>query len=235
MQRVIDEEVSPADSFEELMQGSITRNDLVPINPSRSRNNDSNSDTPTNSGSIGGGGGGGGNEAYIGDPQDYMSPYSGRENYMQTQAKDDSSRHTGTRTTLVRKDYTHRQRGNVSLVPEEEDSLSTTFGFIEVGDHNYNYGQNPPIVYPPYSMYQGESDSSSWAQQEASSSNEHVYGQITPQIPPPDPYGWHVGNYMQGYSGELSWADYSSQYTYNRRDDTEDSDKFEPARNSMWY
>ena len=119
---------------------------------------------------------------------------------MQTQAKDDSSRHTGTQIALIQKDYTHRQRGNVSLVPEEEDSLSTTFGSMGVGDYNYNYGQNPPIVYPPYPMYSGESDSSSWAQQEASSSNEHAYGQITPQIPPPDPYGWHVGNYIQGYA-----------------------------------
>ena len=45
-------------------------------------------------------------------------------------------------------------------------------------------------------------------------------------------YGWYVNNYMQNYFGDLSFDDYSSQYTY--RDD-EDSEKFEPRRNSMWY
>ena len=48
-------------------------------------------------------------------------------------------------------------------------------------------------------------------------------------------YGWYVNNCMQNYFGDLSFDDYSSQYTYSTHRDDEDSEKFEPRRNSMWY
>ena len=35
--------------------------------------------------------------------------------------------------------------------------------------------------------------------------------------------------------GDLSFDDYSSQYTYSTHRDDEDSENFEPHRNSMWY
>ena len=40
---------------------------------------------------------------------------------------------------------------------------------------------------------------------------------------------------MQNYFGDLSFDNYSSQYTYSTHRDDEDSEKFEPRKNSMWY
>ena len=59
--------------------------------------------------------------------------------------------------------------------------------------------------------------------------------QIPPSIPP-DPYGWHVSQYMQNYRGYVSFNDHSSQYTQSsiQRDD-EDTEDFVPHRSSMWF
>ena len=62
--------------------------------------------------------------------------------------------------------------------------------------------------------------------------NDFAYVQ---RHPISDPYKWHVNNYMQNYFGDLSFDDYSSQYTYSTHRDDEDSENFEPHRNSMWY
>ena len=74
--------------------------------------------------------------------------------------------------------------------------------------------------------------SGSWKESETQSSNDFSYGQRQPIS---DPYGWHVNNYMQNYFGDLSFDDYSSQYTHSTHRYDEDSEYFELYMNYMWY
>ena len=83
------------------------------------------------------------------------------------------------------------------------------------------------MPYPTY-PYGMQSSENLWTQSDGQSLNDYGYGQsrrmsdpfyncqyqIPPSIPP-DPYGWHVSQYMQNYKGEVSFNDYSSQYTQN--------------------
>ena len=61
------------------------------------------------------------------------------------------------------------------------------------------------------------------------------YQHQNPQPISPDPYGWYIGQYMQNYMGDVSFSDYSSQYTrgFTQRDD-EDSQNFDSHRSSTW-
>ena len=135
----------------------------------------------------------------------------------------------------------------------EYDFLST-FDSSSVGGGNdgpYTYGQNLTMPYSTYSMHywvqSTESSDTSWSQSDVQSSNDYGYGQGqalpnpynfqygNPQSIPLDPYGWHVSQYMQNYKGEVSFNDYSSQYTEDstQRND-EDSENYVPHRSSMW-
>ena len=149
---------------------------------------------------------------------------------------------------IGKEDYTRRERGKGTLSSQEDDSLSITSDSVGVGSSNYGYTHNQPFPYPSYPIPVGMESSDSWKESETQSSNDFAYGQRQPIS---DPYGWHVNNYMQNYFGDLSFDDYSSQYTYYFGDlsfddyssqytysthgDDEDSENFEPHRNSMWY
>ncbi|CAL8999448.1 unnamed protein product, partial [Prunus brigantina] len=139
-------------------------------------------------------------------------------------------------------DYTRRERGKAILSSQEDDSLSITLASVGVGSHYYknrnrrrettyyDYTHNQPFPYPSYPILFGKESSSSWKEFETQSSNDFAHGQCQPIS---DPYGWHVNNYMENYFGDLSFADYSSQYTYSTHRDDEDSEQFEPHRNSV--
>ena len=91
-----------------------------------------------------------------------------------------------------------------------------------MGVRGSNYGP-----YQSYLMlYEMQSSDNSWTQYEEQSSNDYDYGQNramsdryynyqhqNPQSIPPDLYDRHIGQYMQNYMGEVSFSDYSSQYT----------------------
>ena len=109
-----------------------------------------------------------------------------------------------------------------------------------MGVRGSNYG--PYQSYPiPYGM---QSSGNSWTQSEEQSYGQSramldpYYNNQHPNLQPipPDPYGWHIGQYMQNYMREVSFNDYSSQYTHDstQRDD-EDSQNFEPHRSSTWF
>lgn len=104
------------------------------------------------------------------------------------------------------------------------------------------------MPYPSYIMPYGlpTSDNSSLqSQTNASNDDSNEESRAMPgsyyelqnlQRPPPDPYGWHVSQYVQNYMGEQSFNEYSSQYTHDSAQrDEENSVNFEPHRSSMWF
>ncbi|CAL9012507.1 unnamed protein product, partial [Prunus brigantina] len=110
----------------------------------------------------------------------------------------------------IGKDYTRREKGKAILSSQEDDSLSITSASVGVGSSNYDYTHNQPFPDPSYPIPFGKESSSSWKESETQSSNDFAHEQRQPIS---DPYGWHVNNYMENYFGDLSFADYSSQYT----------------------
>ena len=166
---------------------------------------------------------------YVGPPPGFMSPFTSEANFTHaTQDEDHGSRRAGPGIGAIGKDYTRRERGKGTLSRQQDDSLSITSDSVGVGSSNY--GQ--PFPYPSYPIPVGMESSNSWKESETQSSNDFASGQRQPSS---DPYGWHVNNYMQNFFGDLSFDDYSSQYTYSTHRDDEDSQNFEPHRNSMWY
>ncbi|KAM1495861.1 hypothetical protein COP1_030309 [Malus domestica] len=162
-----------------------------------------------------------------------MSPFTGEANFMHaTQDEDHGSRRAGSGIGVIGNDYTRRERGKGILSSQEDDSLSITSDSVGLGSSNYGYTHNQPFPYPSYPIPVGMESSDSWKQSETQSLNDFAYGQGQPIS---DPYGWHVNNYIQNYFGDLSFDNYSSQYTHSTHRDDEDSEKFEPHRNSMWY
>ncbi|KAM2916542.1 hypothetical protein FF1_045441 [Malus domestica] len=250
VERVLEEEVgsSSSDSFEEILYPRPSNTGIPhssnPTQPQhRADTNDSSStrsgDSPTTKGGndeghSGAGGSGGGYGNYYGPPPSgYMSPFTGEANFTHaTQDDDHGSRRAGPGIGAIGKDYTRRERGKGILSSQEDDSLSRTSDSVGLGSSNYGYTHNQPFPYPSYPIPVGMESSDSWKQSQPQSSNDFSYGQ--PQ-PISDPYGWHINNYMQNYFGDLSFDNYSSQYTHSTHRDDEDSDKFEPHRNSMWY
>ncbi|KAM1925520.1 hypothetical protein ACFX13_032793 [Malus domestica] len=254
-ERVLEEEVgsSSSDSFEELLHPR-PRNTGIPhsSNPtqpqhradtndrSSTRSGDSlttgggNDEGYSGAGGSGAGGSGGGYGNYYGPPPPgYMSPFTGEANFTHaTQDDDYGSRQAGPGIGAIGKDYTRRERGKGILSSQEDDSLSRTSDSVGLGSSNYGYTHNQPFPYPSYPIPVAMESSDSWKQSQTQSSNDFSYGQ--PQ-PISDPYGWHINNYMQNYFGDLSFDNYSSQYTHSTHRDDEDSEKFEPHRNSMWY
>ncbi|XP_050145920.1 uncharacterized protein LOC126621463 isoform X1 [Malus sylvestris] len=255
VERVLEEEVgsSSADSFEELLHPMPSNTGIPPFsNPTqpqhRADTNDSsstrsgdshttgggNDEGNSGAGGSGAGGSGGGYGNYYGPPPPgYMSPFTGEANFTHaTQDDDHGSRRAGPGIGAIGKDYTRRERCKGILSSQEDDSLSRTSDSFGLGSSNYGYTHNQPFPYPSYPIPVGMESSDSWNQSQPQSSNDFSYGQ--PQ-PISDPYGWHINNYMQNYFGDLSFDNYSSQYTHSTHRDDEDSDKFEPHRNSMWY
>ena len=248
VERVLEEEVgsSSADSLEELLRPRPRNKGIPPSsNPTQPQDpadtNDSSStrsgDSPTTGGGndegYSGAGGSGGYGNYVGPSPEFMSPFTGEANFTHaTQDEDHGSRRAGPGIGAIGKDYTRRERGKAILSSQEDDSLSITSDSVGVGSSNYDYTHNQPFPYPSYPIPFGKESSSSWKESETQSSNDFAHGQRQPIS---DPYGWHVNNYMQNYFGDLSFDDYSSQYTYSTHRDDEDSEKFEPRRNSMWY
>ncbi|KAI5323247.1 hypothetical protein L3X38_032319 [Prunus dulcis] len=250
VERVLEEEVgsSSADSLEELLRPRPRNKGIPPSsNPTQPQDpadtNDSSStrsgDSPTTGGgnddgySGAGGSGSGGYGNYVGPPPEFMSPFTGEANFTHaTQDEDHGSRRAGPGIGAIGKDYTRRERGKAILLSQEDDSLSITSDSVGVGSSNYDYTHNQPFPYLSYPIPFGKESSSSWKESETQSSNDFAHGQRQPIS---DPYGWHVNNYMQTYFGDLSFDDYSSQYTYSTHRDDEDSESFEPHRNSMWY
>ncbi|KAM1826106.1 hypothetical protein ACFX13_025498 [Malus domestica] len=250
VERVLEEEVgsSSADSLEELLRPRPRNTGIPPSsNPTqpqhRADTNDSSStrsgDSPTTGGGndeghSGAGGSGGGYGNYYGPPPPgFMSSFTGKANFTHaTQDDDHGSRRAGPGIGAIGKDYTRRERGKGILSSQEDDSLSRTLDSVGLGSSNYGYTHNQPFPYPSYPIPVGMESSDSWKQSQTQSSNDFSYGQ--PQ-PISDPYRWHVNNYMQNYFGNLSFDNYSSQYTHSTRRDDEDSEKFEPHRNSIWY
>ena len=248
VERVLVEEVRSGsdDSFEELLH-SRPRNTGIPpsSNPTQPQHpadtNDSSStrsgDSPTRGGNDEGGSGAGGSGAggsgagnyygpppgygnYYGPPPGFMSPFTGEANFTHaTQDEDHGSRRAGPGIGAIGKDHTRSERGKGTLSSEE-------------GSSNYGYTPNQPFPYPSYPIHVGMESSDSWKESDTQSSNDFGYGQRQPIS---DPYGWHVNNYMENYFGDLSFDNYSSQYTHSTRRDDEDSENFEPHRNSMWY
>ncbi|KAI5317211.1 hypothetical protein L3X38_036918 [Prunus dulcis] len=248
VERVLEEEVgsSSADSLEELLSPRPRNKGIPPSsNPTQPQDladiNDSSStrsgDSPTTGGGndegYSGAGGSGGYGNYVGPSPEFMSPFTGEANFTHaTQDEDHGSRQVGPGIGAIGKDYTRRERGKEILSSQEDDSLSITSDSVGVGSSNYDYTHNQPFPYPSYLIPLGKESSSSWKESETQSSNDFAHGQRQPIS---DPYGWHVNNYMQNYFGDLSFDDYSSQYTYSTHRDDEDSESFEPHRNSMWY
>ena len=244
VERVLEEEVgsSSADSLEELLRPRPRNKGIPPSsNPTQPQDpadtNDSSStrsgDSPTTGGgndegySGAGGSGSGGYGNYVGPPPEFMSPFTGEANFMHaTQDEDHGSRRAGPGIGAIGKDYTRRERGKAILSSQEDDSLSITSDSVGVGSSNYDYTHNQPFPYPSYPIPLGKESSSSWKESETQSSNDFAHGQRQPIS---DPYGWHVNNYMQNYFGDLSFDDYSSQYTYSTHRDDEDSEKFETS------
>ncbi|KAM1253850.1 hypothetical protein TB2_041819 [Malus domestica] len=249
VERVLEEEVgsSSADSLEELLRPR-PRNTRIPpsSNPTQPQHhadtNDNSStrseDSPTTRGGNdegynGAGGSGGGYRNYVGPLPGFMSPFIGEANFTHaTQDDDHGRRRAGPRIGAIGNDYTLREKGKGILSSQEGDSLSITSDSVGVRSSNYGYTHNQPFPYPSYPIPVGMELSDSWKQSETQSSNDFAYGQRQPIS---DPYGWHVNNYMQNYFGDLSFDNYSSQYTHSTHRDDEDSEKFEPHRNSMWY
>ena len=208
----------------------------------RADTNDSSStrsgDSPTTGGGndegySGAGGSGGGYGNYYGPPPGFRSPFTGEADFTHaTQDDDHGSRRAGPGIGAIGKDYTRRERANGILSSQEDDSLSRTSDSVGVGSSNYGYTHNQPFPYPSYPIPVGMESSDSWKESQTQSSNDFAY---TQRQPISDPYGWHVNNYMQNYFGDLSFDNYSSQYTHSTHRDDEDSENFEPHRNSMWY
>ncbi|KAM1251476.1 hypothetical protein ACFX13_040431 [Malus domestica] len=250
VERVLEEEVgsSSTDSFEELLHPRPSNTGIPyfsnPTQPQhRADTNDSSNtksgDSPTTGGGndeghSGAGGSGGEYGNYYGPPPPgYMSPFTDEANFTHaTQDDDHGSRRAGPRIGVIGKDYTRRERGKGILSSQEDDSLSRTSDSVGLGSSNYGFTHNQPFPYPSYPIPVGMESSDSWNQSQPQSSNDFSYEQ--PQ-PISDPYGWHINNYMQNYFGDLSFDNYSSQYTHSTHRDDEDSDKFEPHRNSMWF
>ncbi|KAM2682035.1 hypothetical protein EV2_013644 [Malus domestica] len=209
VERVLEEEVgsSSADSFEELLHPRPSNTGIPPFsNPTQPQHRaDTNDSSSTRSGD---------------------SPTTGGGN------DEGHSGAGGPGIGAIGKDYTRRERGKGILSSQEDDSLSRTSDSVGLGSSNYGYTHNQPFPYPSYPIPVGMESSDSWNQSQPQSSNDFSYGQ--PQ-PISDPYGWHINNYMQNYFGDLSFDNYSSQYTHSTHRDDDDSDKFEPHRNSMWY
>ncbi|KAM2191998.1 hypothetical protein EV2_028484 [Malus domestica] len=241
-EKVLEEEVgsSSANSFEELWCPR-PRNTEIPFSSNHTQPqdpadpNDSSStrsgDSPTTGGGndegYSGAGGSGGYRNYVGPPSGFMSPFTGEVNFTHvTQDEDHGSRRAGPRIGAIGKDYTRRERGKGTLSSQENDSLSITSDSVGVRSSNYGYTHNQPFPYPSYPIPVGMELSDSWKESETQSSNDFAYGQRQPIS---DPYGWHVNNYMQNYFKDLSFDDYSSQYTYSTHRDDEDSENFEPC------
>ncbi|KAM1404695.1 hypothetical protein ACFX2I_013156 [Malus domestica] len=209
VERVLEEEVgsSSADSFEELLHPRPSNTGIPPFsNPTQPQHRaDTNDSSSTRSGD---------------------SPTTGGGN------DEGHSGAGGPGIGAIGNDYTRRERGKWILSSQEDDSLSRTSDSVGLGSSNYGYTHNQPFPYPSYPIPVGMESSDSWNQSQPQSSNDFSYGQ--PQ-PISDPYGWHINNYMQNYFGDLSFDNYSSQYTHSTHRDDDDSDKFEPHRNSMWY
>nr|XP_011469161.1 PREDICTED: uncharacterized protein LOC105352881 [Fragaria vesca subsp. vesca] len=199
-------------------------------------------------------GGDHGVQGYSGNQVDQMSPFTCETQFTHaTQDGDHGSRRAGPGIGAIGKNYTPRERGQGSMSRHENDSLSPSidsFGVRGSNDGPYPYSQNLAMPYPAYTMPYGvQSSDNSWSQSEGQSSNNYGYGQGqampnpyynfqygNPQSAPLGPYGWHVNQYMQNYKCEVSFNDYSSQYTKGsaQRDDT-DSENFVPHRSSTWF
>ena len=263
VERVIQEEVIGPDreSIDALVgRANIlisSRSSQVPSRTnenSSTRSGGSSSIRGDDSGSYGGGGDDVGVQDYNGSQPGHMSPFTCEPNFTHaTQDGDHGSRRAGSGIGAIGKHYTPRERGQGRMSTHEYDFLST-FDSSSVGGGNdgpYTYGQNLTMPYSTYSMPYGvqstESSDTSWSQSDVQSSNDYGYGQGqalpnpynfqygNPQSIPLDPYGWHVSQYMQNYKGEVSFNDYSSQYTEDstQRND-EDSENYVPHRSSMW-